>query len=49
VSAGLVGKNDPLVKLLGNGEVSCALTVALDKVSGSAREKIVAAGGAVEE
>jgi len=49
VTAGLVAKNDGLVKILGNGEVKSALTVAVDKVSGSARQKIEAAGGKVEE
>ena len=36
------------VKLLGNGEVSVALTIRVAKVSASARSKIEAAGGAVE-
>lgn len=42
-----VGKNG--VKLLGRGEIGVALHVKLSKVSASAREKIVAAGGTVEE
>ena len=37
------------VKLLANGEVTAAYTVRGIKVSGSAREKIVAAGGRIEE
>ena len=37
------------VKLLGNGDLAVALTVKLAKCSGSAREKIAAAGGTVEE
>jgi large subunit ribosomal protein L15 len=37
------------VKLLANGEVSQAVTVRGVKVSAGAREKIVAAGGRVEE
>jgi len=49
VAAGLVGKNDELVKVLGTGEVTSALTIAVDKVSDSARRKIEAAGGRVEE
>jgi large subunit ribosomal protein L15 len=37
------------VKILGNGEIDRALTVKAHKFSASAREKILAAGGAVEE
>ncbi|WBB63733.1 50S ribosomal protein L15 [Streptomyces sp. WMMC500] len=48
VAKGAVRKNE-LVKVLGNGDVSVALQVAVDKVSGSAREKITAAGGSVTE
>jgi len=36
------------VKILGTGELTKALTVQVDKVSQSAAEKIVAAGGKVE-
>ena len=49
IAAGLVSKNDKLVKILGNGELLHALTVAVDKVSSSARQKIEAVGGKVEE
>ena len=49
VAAGLVSKNDDLVKVLGNGELKHALTVVVDKVSGSARQKIEAVGGKIEE
>jgi large subunit ribosomal protein L15 len=49
VAAGLVSKHDTLVKILGDGELKNALTVAVDKVSGSARQKIEAAGGKIEE
>lgn len=49
VTAGLVSKNDELVKILGTGEVKSALTIAVDRVSSSARQKIEAAGGRVEE
>jgi large subunit ribosomal protein L15 len=45
---GLVGKKKLPVKVLGHGELSTPLTVRVDKVSGSAREKITAAGGRVE-
>jgi large subunit ribosomal protein L15 len=41
-----VGKNG--VKLLGNGEISIAITVRVDKVTASAAEKVKAAGGTVE-
>lgn len=48
VAKGAVRRNE-LVKVLGNGDVSVALQVTVDKVSGSAREKITAAGGSVTE
>jgi large subunit ribosomal protein L15 len=48
VAKGAVRKNQ-LVKVLGAGEVSVALQVTVDAVSGSAKEKIAAAGGTVTE
>ncbi|MEU5833278.1 50S ribosomal protein L15 [Streptomyces diacarni] len=48
VAKGAVRKNE-LVKVLGSGDISVALTVTVDKVSGSAKEKITAAGGTVTE
>ncbi|WP_329313606.1 50S ribosomal protein L15 [Streptomyces sp. NBC_01262] len=48
VAKGAVRKNS-LVKVLGTGEISVALQVTVDAVSGSAQEKIVAAGGTVTE
>ncbi|MER5767981.1 50S ribosomal protein L15 [Streptomyces sp. NPDC001985] len=48
VAKGAVRKNQ-LVKVLGQGEISVALTVTVDSVSGSAKEKIAAAGGSVTE
>ncbi|GAA2447972.1 MULTISPECIES: 50S ribosomal protein L15 [Streptomyces] len=48
VAKGAVRKNS-LVKVLGQGEVSVALQVSVDAVSGSAKEKITAAGGTVTE
>ncbi|MCQ8773240.1 50S ribosomal protein L15 [Streptomyces telluris] len=48
VAKGAVRKNQ-LVKVLGQGEISVALQVSVDAVSGSAKEKIVAAGGSVTE
>lgn len=49
IEAGLISRNDDLVKVLGNGEVKSALTLAVNKVSASARQKIEAAGGKIEE
>ncbi|MDR2956573.1 MAG: 50S ribosomal protein L15 [Coriobacteriales bacterium] len=46
---GIIKKTDNLVKVLGNGELTRALTVRADKVSKSAVEKITAAGGKVED
>jgi len=48
VEKGAVRKNS-LVKVLGTGEISVALQVSVDAVSGSAKEKITAAGGTVTE
>ena len=47
--AGLVRRNHGKIKLLANGKVVKAVTVRGVKMSASAREKIVAAGGSVEE
>jgi large subunit ribosomal protein L15 len=47
-AAGLVKRKGP-VKVLNNGELTQAVTVRGLKVSASAREAIVAAGGKVEE
>ena len=46
--AGLVHAGRPL-KVLGNGEISTAVTVVAHKFSGAARAKIEAAGGRCEE
>jgi large subunit ribosomal protein L15 len=49
VAAGAVRRNQP-VKVLGNGDVGdVALTVSAHAFSGSARDKITAAGGTVTE
>ncbi|WP_371577692.1 50S ribosomal protein L15 [Streptomyces sp. NBC_01314] len=48
VDKGAVRKNS-LVKVLGQGEISVALQVTVDAVSGSAKEKITAVGGTVTE
>ena len=47
VAKGAVRKNEK-VKVLGTGDIDVKLTVAVDKVSGSAEQKIVAAGGSVK-
>ncbi len=47
-SAGLVKKIKDGVKLLGDGDITIPLTVKVNKVSTSARQKIEAAGGKVE-
>jgi len=46
--AGLIKNKRDGVKLLGQGSIDYPLTVKLDRVSNSAREKIEAAGGKVE-
>jgi large subunit ribosomal protein L15 len=48
VTKGAVRKNE-LVKVLGTGDISVKLTVSVDKVSRSAADKIVAAGGSISE
>jgi large subunit ribosomal protein L15 len=47
--AGLIRSRKGPAKLLANGEISHAVTVRGVKVSAGAREKIVAAGGRIEE
>ena len=48
VAKGAVRQNQP-VKVLGTGEVSVALRVKANAFSGSANEKLAAAGGSAEE
>ena len=48
VAKGAVRKGEP-VKVLGNGEITVKLEIAVDRVSTSAKEKILAAGGSVSE
>ncbi|HEY0216521.1 MAG TPA: 50S ribosomal protein L15 [Cellulomonas sp.] len=48
VAKGAVRKGAP-VKVLGTGELTVKLSVAVDAYSGSAREKILAAGGSVAQ
>ena len=47
VAKGAVRKNEK-VKVLGDGDIAVKLNVTVDKVSGSAEQKIVAAGGTVK-
>lgn len=47
VAKGAVRKNEK-VKVLGNGDISVAVTVTVDKVSKSAETKIIAAGGSIK-
>ncbi|MEB4614304.1 50S ribosomal protein L15 [Leucobacter sp. M11] len=47
VEKGAVRKNQP-VKVLGDGDIAVKLTISVDKVSGSAEQKIVAAGGSIK-
>jgi large subunit ribosomal protein L15 len=49
VAAGLIKSAKGPAKLLANGEITHAVTVKGIKMSAQAREKIVAAGGTVEE
>ena len=48
VARGAVRKGQP-VKVLGQGEISVAITVSADAFSSVARDKIIAAGGTVTE
>lgn len=48
VGAGLVKGRHDGIKLLGQGEIKAALTVKINAVSRSAKEKIEAAGGTIE-
>src|ERR1700712_2615780 len=41
-------RNNEKVKVLGNGDITVKLNVAVDKVSGTAEQKIVAAGGSIK-
>ena len=48
VKSGLVKGDRDGIKLLGNGEINIPLTLKIDKVSESARQKIESAGGKIE-
>ena len=47
-AAGIIKNTTDPIKVLGDGEITEALTVRVDKVSASARAKIEAVGGKVE-
>lgn len=49
VAAGLIRDNAEPVKVLGDGELSKAFTIEVNKVSAAARSKIEAAGGTIIE
>lgn len=48
LNAGVIKKTGDGVKILGNGELTKKLTVKVDALSASAKEKIEAVGGTVE-
>jgi large subunit ribosomal protein L15 len=48
VEKGIIKHDDALVKILGDGELTKALTIKVDKTSASAKAKIEAVGGTVE-
>jgi large subunit ribosomal protein L15 len=45
---GIIKKNDKLVKILGQGDLTKKLTIRAGKISASAAEKVTAAGGKIE-
>ena len=49
IEKGVIKNADIPVKVLGNGEITKPLTIRTDKISASAKAKIEAAGGKVEE
>lgn len=49
ISKGLIKSDRFAVKILGNGDITKSFKVAAHKFSQSAKEKIIAAGGTVEE
>ena len=48
IEKGIIKNYEDLIKVLGDGELTKALTVKVDKVSAGAQAKIEAAGGKVE-
>jgi large subunit ribosomal protein L15 len=49
VSKGLIKSDRYAVKILGNGDISKSLKITAHKFSQAAKDKIVAAGGSIEE
>ena len=49
IEKGIIKNYEDLIKVLGDGELTKALIVRVDKVSANAKAKIEAAGGKVEE
>lgn len=49
ISKGLVKSDRHAVKILGDGDITKSLKVSANKFSQSAKDKIIAAGGSVEE
>ena len=49
IEKGIIKNYEDLIKVLGDGDLTKALTVKVDKVSAAAQAKIEAAGGKVEE
>lgn len=49
IAKGLIKNSETNVKILGNGSITKKLTVELTKVSASAKDKIVKAGGTIAE
>jgi large subunit ribosomal protein L15 len=48
IDAGIIKRSDKAIAILGDGELSAALTVKAHRFSKSAQEKIESAGGTVE-
>ncbi len=46
---GLIAKSSAFIKILANGEITKPLKVSAHKISATAREKIIAAGGTLQE
>ena len=49
ISVGLIKSNRFAVKILGNGDLTKSFKVSANKFSQSAKDKIIAAGGSIEE
>lgn len=49
IEKGIIKSKYKIIKILGEGDLNVALTVKVDKFSKSAYDKIVAAGGKIEE